>query len=502
MESGSIESLMHPPESLGAIILRRTSTLSKRHQNRLWRKAFALVLASGAFSTCGILDGSPLFSQEKTQSWTNNTGKKIEADFVRLNGVSLILRKPDGQEITVPLSMLDDTSRLKARALAKAPPTRTKAADGDSADTGSGSSSGDAGTSAKEWASETPVVFEENQTAEQFIAVLDRELKKQNVLVFWDLLPSKKQSEVQEIVRLASTRIEQRTLDLIKRFRNDLIGALRSKKEFVLNSKALPIPPDQEELLAATYDGFVELLESSLPEDLLTASTLQNSELRDLVRKYINNVMAKSEELNRLIPDDSPMKSKALGSEWNFDFQVDSSTQYEAMISAISPGQTNRVPEKFTFTDGRWLPANLVQSWDSAMANATTGLQSADPKQIHMQIGQSLLFVNGILSSVSAAETQQEFDEAIQQLVGLVQMGMSIGGGAPPGGMAQSGFQGGQPGFSGAPGAGMPSMPAGPASTPGPGGSARPGRPGLSNSGSGGAGGNSGGGANSGNSDG
>jgi hypothetical protein len=240
----------------------------------------------------------------------------------------------------------------------------------------------------------------------------------------------------------------------------------------------------------------VDLLDATLPEDLLTASTLQNSELRDIARKYINNVMAKSEELNRLIPDDSPLKSSTVGRELNFNFQVDSSTQYEAMISAIAPGQTNRVPEKFTFTDGRWLPAELVQSWDSAMASATTGLQSADPKQIHKQIGQALLFVNGILGSISNAETQQEFDDAIQQLVGLVQMGMSMGGGNPSGGMAQSGFQGGQPGFSGAPGAGMSGMPAGPSSTPGSGGPPRPGQVGLSNSE-----GNSGGGASSSGSD-
>jgi hypothetical protein len=189
---------MHPPEYLGATILRTTSSQSKRNQNRQCCKVFALVLAAGAFSTCGILDSSLLFSQEKTQSWTDSTGKKnIEANFVRLNGVSLILRKPDGQEITVPLSKLDDKSRLRARALAKAPPSRPKGAEKDSSDTGSGSSSGGASESPKEWASETPVIFEENQTAEQFIAVLDQELKKQNVLVFWDLLPSKKQTEVQ-----------------------------------------------------------------------------------------------------------------------------------------------------------------------------------------------------------------------------------------------------------------------------------------------------------------
>lgn len=421
-----------------------------------------------------------LLGQEKAQTWTNVKGKNVEAQFVKLNGVSLVLLKTDGQEITIPLSMLDDKSRLRARKLAKAPPFRPKLDETDSLN----GESGLEGSSPTVWASETPVSFSDNQTAEDFVAVLDNELKKRNLLVFWDMLPAKKQSEVQDLVRLASTRIEQRTLDLIKRFRSELIGALRSKKEFVLNSKAIPFPPGQKELLEDTYDSSVSFVEALVAEDLLNTSTLQNSELRDIAKKYINELMARSVELDQLIPADSPMKSESLNPKLDFQFQVDSSTQYEAMISGVGPGQTNRVPEKFSFVEGRWMPTEMVQAWDATMAQATNGLQSIEPKATHQMIGQGLLFANGVLASVSSAETQEDFDEAIQQLVGLVQMGMSRGGGAPaPGGMPQSGSSSGQPGFSG--GAGMPSAPAGSGSAFG------PMRPGSASSGS--PGGNSGG---------
>lgn len=469
--------------------MRITSFGSRRVLNRRNLKATAIVLAYVAFSLIGPGVDSALLGQDKVQTWTDSSGKKnIEADFVKLNGVSLVLRKPDGQEVTVPLSKLDDKSRLRARALAKAPPSRPKVSDSDTSESGSESTRSASGV----WASEAPVVFNDNQTAGQFIAVLDQELKKQNLLVVWDMLPAKKQAEVQELVRLASSRVEQRTLDLIKRFRSELLGALRSKREFVLNSKVIPYPPGQVELLETSYDGIVNLIEAMIAEDLLDASTLQNTELRVVSRKYINDVMARAEELDRLIPADSPLKSMIMNPELKFDFKVESSTQYEAMISAVAPGQTNRVPQKFTFADGRWLPAELVQSWDSAMAQSMGGLQSLDPKQLHKQIGQGLLFVNGILSSISSAETQQEFDEAIQQLIGLAQMGMSMGGGQPPGSVQPPGFSGGQPGFSG--GQGMLGMPAGASGT---GGSDLPQRPGVMGSGSGG-----GGNSNSGSSDG
>ena len=59
-------------------------------------------------------------SQGTDEEWTDISGKKtVIAEFIRLDGVQLILRKADGKELVIPLNKLDDKSRIKARAIAK-----------------------------------------------------------------------------------------------------------------------------------------------------------------------------------------------------------------------------------------------------------------------------------------------------------------------------------------------------------------------------------------------
>ena len=83
--------------------------------------AISFMLAASSVSL--FLTASIASAQDRpqpTESWTDNTGEKtVTAEFVKLEGVQLTLRKADGKEIVIPLSRLDDKSRLKARAMAK-----------------------------------------------------------------------------------------------------------------------------------------------------------------------------------------------------------------------------------------------------------------------------------------------------------------------------------------------------------------------------------------------
>ena len=171
----------------------------------------------------------PIAGANAQESWTDISGDKtVKAEFVKLDGVQLTLRKEDGKEIVLPLSKLDDKSRLKARAMAK---------NGGNSVSGSSTSSQDS-TSPKNFAL---VSFPSNPTAQEFIDIVMREFKNENPMVIWDALPASKQKQVQEIVKLATTRVEQRTLNVVKKFRSDLLTALRSKKQFILNSRAIPL---------------------------------------------------------------------------------------------------------------------------------------------------------------------------------------------------------------------------------------------------------------------
>ena len=381
------------------------------------RVRLASFLLATSFATFAWL--APNALAQKTDNWTDSTGEKtVVAEFVKLEGIQLTLRKADGKEIVLPLSKLDDKSRLKARAMAK---------------NGGGSSSTDAsatGTSTTSnkvapAKSSEPVAFPSNPSAQEFMDIVIRELKKDNSMVIWDALPASKQKEVQDIVKLASTRIEQKTLNLIKKFRGDLLTALKGKKQFILNSKSIPIPPDQKPVLVKSYDAIVGVIEAYIPIEWMDLSYLQNSDIRDILSAYMDNVANKADALRNTLPDDSPFKAILMSKPQSASVESLSSTS--ANVTFVVPG-TPSAPVMFVLSDGRWLPEAMVKNWDDSMAQVKGALEAANPKQIHTQVGGALLFANGLLGSISTAETQEEFDERVQELMG---MAAGMGGGMP-----------------------------------------------------------------------
>ena len=381
---------------------------SLSYLSRIFATRFALAATLVSFSMTAA-SASAQDRPQATEGWTDSSGEKtLTAEFVKLEGVQLTLRKADGTEIVIPLNKLDDKSRLKARAMAK--------------------NDGKAPLAK----STEPVSFPSNPTAQEFMDIIIRELKNENPMVIWDALAASKQKQVQEIVKLASSRIEQRTMNLVKKFRTDLLSALRSKKQFVLNSSAIPIPPDKKDALAKSYDPLVAMLEAYLPVEWLDTSYLQQAEMRDILSSYVHNIVLKAKDVEKSMAGNNPlipMMNSAV-----IEAKVEEVSAKEAMITFVVPGQPE-APTKFLLSDGRWLPEALLGSWDQQMGQATVGLGQVDPKIIHQTVGQGLIFANGLLGTISTAETQQDFDEAIGQLMGMAQMIPGIGGGgmAPPG---------------------------------------------------------------------
>ncbi|MCY2982552.1 MAG: SHD1 domain-containing protein [Planctomycetota bacterium] len=378
------------------------------------RARFASLMLATGVATFSLM--APNVFGQKTDNWTDSTGEKtVVAEFVKLEGVKLTLRKADGKEIVLPLSKLDDKSRLKARAMAKNA--------GDSSSSSTETSSGDgssSGSKSSATMSKEPVSFPSNPTAQEFMDIVLRELKNDNPIVIWDALPASKQKEVEEVVKLASTRVEQKTLNLIKKFRGELLTTLKSKKPFILNSKSLPMQPDQKQILAKSYDSIVSMVEATIPIEWMDVSYLQNSDIRDILSGYVGNLSSKANALQRSLPDDGPYKAMVISKPESAI--AESLSSNSANVTFQLPGGQG-APVKYVLSEGRWLPEGMVSNWDQAMAQAKGVLESANPKQIHTQVGGALLFANGLLGSISTAETQEEFDERIVELMGMARMG-------------------------------------------------------------------------------
>ena len=155
-----------------------------------------------------------------------------------------------------------------------------------------------------------------------------------------------------------------------------------------------------------------------------------------------------------------------------------------AVLKLEVEGEPKAEEKTFRKVDGKWLPAEMVDSWDATMTNAKTELAGLTiTPEMKAQFNGAVGMVEPILDKLIAAKDQAAFDGEVQGLMAIAAMfgggppgGSMQGppGGAPsglPGGLPPSGLPGGLPPAGGpsglpplTPPAGLPSLP--PSTTP------------------------------------
>jgi hypothetical protein len=131
-------------------------------------------------------------------------------------------------------------------------------------------------------------------------------------------------------------------------------------------------------------------------------------------------------------------ESLVLSDYTNAVVSIVASDELQATLLTSIPGQ---VPQEQVFTkiEGRWVPMEMANGWAAQMAEATASLEAISPESVASQKPQMmgiLTMIDGVLTQIAAAETQEQFDQSLQgammPLMGLMMMGQGLGAPAVP----------------------------------------------------------------------
>ncbi len=116
-----------------------------------------------------------------------------------------------------------------------------------------------------------------------------------------------------------------------------------------------------------------------------------------------------------------------------------------ALTFAGGDGQTGE-PTEFTQVEGRWVPAEMAQSWSESVQKARSGIRKLDftTPEGQQQKAQYMMVMNMLDPMVQQLATAQTVEQ-LQQMAGglmmpLMMMGAGMGGGAPGGSAAPPTF--------------------------------------------------------------
>ena len=261
----------------------------------------------------------------------------------------------------------------------------------------------DAGVSSTEY-----TLPDEPSAAMQTIA---DEMLAGNCSILWHAMPASFQIDVNAIAQLVGAKVDPEIYDksfgLIGRFAE----VADKQKLFILNTKlGSELAAEQIAEIEAAWPSIIGFVQTILTSSISSSAGLRafdgqvfSKQTLPVLFKYSNDLAALSEE--------NPFNSLEFDSLKTI---VSTDTTAEIKITYTN-GDVET--EDFAKVENRWVPAEMAINWSMRMADAKKQLEAISSEKLvknKPQIMGMITMVDGILTQLEKAETQEQFDQALQ----------------------------------------------------------------------------------------
>jgi hypothetical protein len=243
--------------------------------------------------------------------------------------------------------------------------------------------------------------------------------------VLWQALPPTYQKDITELTHAFAGKMDPEVWDAAFGLGRKTANLLRDKKDIILASSMLEAAGEKRAEVEGGWDTMVTLLDS-----FFTSRVSKVDSLKDIDwEKYLATT---GRDLMNLAAE----KSKASGDD-TFDREFTKKLQQTKVEVIANEGDSatlrmtspDEEPEETQFTrvEGRWVPSDMAKDWNQNVAEARQKLAAITDEEIQQGSMQAMMMigmVDGVLTQLESVETAEEFDQAIQGILGPFLGGM------------------------------------------------------------------------------
>lgn len=380
-----------------------------------------------------------------SETWSDASGKfSIDAKFVGVEGKSIVLLKPDGKKISVPIAKLSEPSREQAKQLYRA---NMRALDAEATSPADNSTLPNASRPARVLDFQPPIppaatakrVFPDGLSVQQTLDFIKEQFWDGHPEVIWDAIPNDMQATFDD-PQLRDTldpfmEAQSQIGDAIEPIVFKAIQVLVTKKDFVLGSSLMvAVPPDAVPTIRQGYDPAVGIVYEVA--DLAFSLDLKSRSVSEMMNDHGPRIGSHLKQLLALAP---PNMVDGFFESISIE-QLDSDQAIIRMPSqgnegASGFGSVEMEDTKLVRVSGRWVPEEFVDQWRDLKAKLESGDLSEELQQLKdaneeqsqgamMFVGMMAGGVGTLLDGLVAAKTQQEFDAVIVQASAMLPMGV------------------------------------------------------------------------------
>lgn len=254
------------------------------------------------------------------------------------------------------------------------------------------------------------------------------EFGKGDAGILWDAMPASYQSDVDTLAQLAGSKLDPEIYNKTFVLVDQLASVLSKQQGFIVGSMEAKSDDTPEsaakiEELKQALPELVQVIQTLTQSDIASVEGLQQFSGEKFADTTIASLMSQFKKLSEVSDEGFTMED--LG---KIEITTVESDELTATLSMVAPGEAPQV-ESFTKVEGRWVPTELASQWATQITEAKAQLEAITPESIAAQKPQimgALTMVEGVLTQINAAETQAQFDQAVQgammPLFGLMMM--------------------------------------------------------------------------------
>ncbi len=241
-------------------------------------------------------------------------------------------------------------------------------------------------------------------------------LEENRLGVLWNALPPSYQADVEGLRNDFVDQVDRELWTTNFRVLGKVVRVLDEKRGFILGHPAVAPYLTKANDFEKAYSNFVAMFGIILTSELVDLDRLRNTDVGALLAGSVSEMAKRL----KAIAEEVPEASGAVDPLSLSGAELVSQDGDQAVVRVFDEDGSKEV--EFRRVEGKWLPADLVDDWPDQIAKMREQLKAvpAERSEESKKYLQTLNSLEPALDQVLAADNSEDFNNAVQMLIGAV----------------------------------------------------------------------------------
>ena len=244
-----------------------------------------------------------------------------------------------------------------------------------------------------------------------------------NYSILWHAMPASYKTDINAIAQLAGSKVDPEIYDKIFGLVGRFAEVADKQKSFILNtSLGGAQTADQIDEIEAAWPSIIGFVKTIVTSSISSSAGLRAFDGEIFSEQTLPALFKYSNDLGVLSKEENPFLSL------EFDSMKTLENTDKTAVLEIAFNKGGVETKGFIRVENRWVPTKIATNWSTEMAAAKKHLEVISSEEIAKnkpQLMGMITMLDGILTQLDTAETQEQFDQALQGAmvpIGLLMM--------------------------------------------------------------------------------